>query len=86
MFREMDSPRPVPPYFLLVVPSACLKASKITRILLAAIPMPVSVTENAIRPASASRSEPASRSCSRIATGTSAPAGRITAIRPLRSR
>lgn len=74
----MDNPSPVPPYLRLVVPSACLNASKITRILLAAIPIPVSATENAIRSASASRSEPASRSCSRMATGTSAPAGRMT--------
>ena len=65
----MDRPRPVPPYLRLVVPSACLNASKITRILLAAIPMPVSVTENAIRSASGSRSEPASSSCSRMAAG-----------------
>ncbi|CAM5373139.1 hypothetical protein STANM309S_04645 [Streptomyces tanashiensis] len=60
------------------MPSACLNASKMTRILLAAMPMPVSVTENAIRSASGSRSEPASRSCSLIDCGTSAPAGRIT--------
>ena len=32
--RLMDRPRPVPPYLRLVVPSACLNASKITRILL----------------------------------------------------
>ncbi len=76
--RLMDSPSPVPPYLRLVVPSACLNASKITSILLAAIPIPVSVTEKAIRSASASRSEPASSNCSRIAVGTSAPAGRIT--------
>ncbi len=76
--REMDSPRPVPPYLRLVVPSACLNASKMTRILLAAMPMPVSVTENAIRSASGSCSEPASSSCSRMATGTSVPAGRMT--------
>ncbi len=68
----------MPPYLRLVVPSACLNASKITSILLDAIPMPVSVTEKAIRPASGSRSEPASSRCSRIALGTSAPAGRIT--------
>ncbi len=76
--RLMDRPSPVPPYLRLVVPSACLNASKITSILLAAIPIPVSVTEKAIRSASASRSEPASSSCSRIAVGTSPPAGRIT--------
>ncbi len=62
----------MPPYLRLVVPSACLNASKITSILLDAIPMPVSVTEKAIRPASGSRSEPASSRCSRIALGTSA--------------
>ncbi len=76
--RLMDSPRPVPPYLRLVVPSACLNASKMTRILLCAMPMPVSVTEKAIMSASASRSEPASSSCSRMLSGTSPPAGRIT--------
>ncbi len=76
--REMDSPSPVPPYLRLVVPSACLNASKITRILPAAIPMPVSLTENAIRSASGSVSEPASSSCSLMACGTSSRAGRMT--------
>lgn len=74
----MDRPSPVPPYLRLVVPSACLKASKITRILLDAMPIPVSVTEKAIRSPSASRSEPASSNCSRMASGTPALAGLIT--------
>jgi hypothetical protein len=37
----------VPPYFRLVLPSACWNASKMICCLSAAIPMPVSVTENA---------------------------------------
>ncbi len=45
--RLIDRPRPVPPYLRLVVPSACWNASKITRNLSAAIPMPVSCTEYA---------------------------------------
>ena len=43
----MDSPRPVPPYSRLVVPSACWNASKIDRRLCSSMPMPVSVTANA---------------------------------------
>ncbi len=74
----MDSPRPVPPYLRLVVPSACLNASKITRILLAAMPIPVSLTEKAISSASGSVIEPASSNCSRMACGTSSRAGRMT--------
>src|ERR1051325_5355527 len=31
--REIESPRPVPPYFRLVVPSACWNASKMSRCL-----------------------------------------------------
>ncbi len=76
--RLMERPRPVPPYLRLVVPSACLNASKMTRILPEAMPIPVSVTEKAMRSASASASEPASSSCSLIASGTSAAAGRMT--------
>ncbi len=68
----------MPPYLRLVVPSACLNASKITRILLAAMPIPVSDTANATSGASAVRTEPLSSICSRISFGTSAPAGRIT--------
>ena len=40
---EIDNPSPVPPYFLLIVPSTCLKASKIKVCLSAGIPMPVSM-------------------------------------------
>ncbi len=76
--RLMDSPSPVPPYFRDVVPSACLNASKMTRILLCAIPIPVSVTEKAISSESGSRSDPCSSICSRIASGTSERAERIT--------
>ena len=46
--RLMESPRPVPPYLRLVVPSACWNASKMIRCLSCGMPMPVSVTENAI--------------------------------------
>ena len=45
--RLIDRPSPVPPYRRLVVPSACWKASKMTRSLSSAMPMPVSTTENA---------------------------------------
>ena len=45
--RLIDSPRPVPPYRRLVVPSACWKASKTSACLSAAIPMPVSATTKA---------------------------------------
>ena len=44
IFRQIDKPRPVPPYFLVVVPSACLKASKIVSHLSSAMPIPVSLT------------------------------------------
>ena len=40
----MESPKPVPPYFLCVEPSACWKASKTIRSFSFAIPIPVSVT------------------------------------------
>ncbi len=46
--REIDSPRPVPPYLRLVVPSACWKASKMIFCLFLGMPMPVSTTEKAI--------------------------------------
>ena len=46
--RLIDSPRPVPPYFRLVVPSACWNASKMMRCFSAGMPMPVSVTRKAI--------------------------------------
>jgi hypothetical protein len=47
---EIDSPNPVPPYFRLVVPSACWNASKIISSLPAGMPMPVSRTANATSP------------------------------------
>ena len=46
--RLIERPSPVPPYLRLVVPSACWNASKMMRCLSCAMPMPVSVTENAI--------------------------------------
>ena len=46
--RLIERPSPVPPYFRLVVPSACWKASKMMRCLSAGIPTPVSATRNAI--------------------------------------
>ena len=45
----MDSPSPVPPYRRLSVPSPCWKAPKITATFSGAMPIPVSVTENASR-------------------------------------
>ena len=48
---EIDSPRPVPPYLRLVVPSACWNASKIISSLPAGMPMPESCTAKATRPA-----------------------------------
>ena len=45
--RLMARPNPVPPYFRLVLASACWKASKIMRCLSTAIPTPVSETSNA---------------------------------------
>ena len=44
--REMDKPRPVPPYLRFVVPSACRNASKIAPNCVLAMPMPVSRTTN----------------------------------------
>ena len=46
--REIARPRPVPPYLRLVEPSACWNASKISRCLSCGMPMPVSVTANAM--------------------------------------
>jgi hypothetical protein len=43
--RLIESPSPVPPYLRLVVPSACWKASKMSRCLSFGIPIPVSRTE-----------------------------------------
>ena len=44
--REIESPRPVPPYLRCVLPSACRKASKIAACWCAGMPMPVSRTAN----------------------------------------
>ena len=46
--REIERPRPVPPYLREVVPSACWKASKIRLSLSSGMPTPVSVTAKAI--------------------------------------
>jgi len=43
----IDSPSPVPPYRRLSVPSPCWNAPKITARFSGAMPIPVSVTENA---------------------------------------
>jgi hypothetical protein len=40
--RLIESPRPVPPYLRLVVPSACWNASKMMRCFSSGMPMPVS--------------------------------------------
>jgi hypothetical protein len=53
--REIERPRPVPPYFRFVVPSAWRKASKITSCCSGAIPIPVSSTSKATRPSRAGR-------------------------------
>ena len=45
--RLIDRPSPVPPKRLEIEPSACWKASKISRSLSGGMPIPVSVTENA---------------------------------------
>ncbi|MNL05194.1 hypothetical protein D3C87_1257770 [compost metagenome] len=47
--REIDRPRPVPPYLRLVVPSAWRKASKMLSCWSAAMPIPESRTMNATR-------------------------------------
>ena len=44
--REIDRPRPVPPYLRCVLPSAWRKASKISSCWCAGMPMPVSLTAN----------------------------------------
>ena len=44
----MESPRPVPPYLRLVVPSACRNGSKIMALLVLEMPIPVSMTSNEI--------------------------------------
>ena len=49
-FREMVSPRPVPPWRRDIEPSACRKASKINSCCSPGIPMPVSATANRSRP------------------------------------
>ena len=52
--REIDSPRPVPPYLRCVLPSAWRKASKMTCCWCGGMPMPVSRTANDTpRPAAA---------------------------------
>ena len=43
--RLIASPSPVPPYFRLVLPSACWNASKMICCLSGGMPMPVSLTE-----------------------------------------
>ncbi len=53
--RLMASPSPVPPYFRLVLPSACWNASKMSCCLSAVMPMPVSVTDNASTPSASGR-------------------------------
>ena len=60
--RLIERPRPVPPYLRAVVPSACWNASKISRSLSSGMPMPVSITENAITRLGARRAS-AARSC-----------------------
>ena len=52
--RVIESPSPVPPNSLLILPSTCLKASKIVSSLLAGIPIPVSLTLNIIESTSLS--------------------------------
>ena len=54
--RLIARPRPVPPYLRDVEPSACWNASKIICCLSGAIPMPVSVTENAMTCSAPTRS------------------------------
>jgi hypothetical protein len=64
----------VPPYFRLVVPSACWNASKISRCLSFGMPMPVSLTAKAItslRLVQRRVAEAAARSASRIVSLTS---------------
>ena len=61
--RLIDRPRPVPPYLRLVVPSACWNASKMSCCLSFAMPMPVSVTENAMTLSDAARTGFAEAPC-----------------------
>ncbi len=75
--RLIDSPRPVPPYLRLVVPSACRNGSKISRSLSPGMPIPVSDTVKAISGSSGPWIAPASSSCSRTCCGTPPPAGLI---------
>ena len=53
--RLMDNPKPVPPYFLLVEPSACWNASKMTLCFSFEIPIPVSEISKAITVSAVSR-------------------------------
>ena len=46
--RLIDRPSPVPPYWRAVVPSAWANASKMLRCISVAMPMPVSLTLNAV--------------------------------------
>jgi hypothetical protein len=48
--RLIASPRPVPPYLRLVLPSACWNASKMICCFSGGMPMPVSLTDIAITP------------------------------------
>jgi hypothetical protein len=59
--RLIVRPSPVPPYLRLVVPSACWNASKISCCLSFAIPIPVSLTANAITVSAWSRIRLANR-------------------------
>src|SRR5271170_1722076 len=43
--RQMDSPRPVPPYWRVVDESTCVKSSKMDESLSLGMPTPVSATE-----------------------------------------
>ena len=54
--RLIARPKPVPPYLRDVEPSACWNASKMICCLSGAMPMPVSVTENAMTWSAAARS------------------------------
>ena len=54
-WRQMASPRPVPPYLRVVKESACVKALKIWPCASAAMPMPVSLTSNRSLPSAVVR-------------------------------
>ena len=45
---EIANPKPVPPYFLVLLPSTCLNLSKICLLLFAGIPIPVSIISKKI--------------------------------------